>query len=242
MVYLDRLLLLLQLLSICNGLLGHFPRLKTNNFFSTPRISTCIQLIAPEVQEGIQTIVSPNGNFVMETAQQATSSFIDGFNSRLIGTIIGNLLAGFAFKLFFDFVILPLKNGFQSSRTAMQQNTELQLPEKPPVIISGQAWLTLILCISLDLIGDSSYLLPGVGEAEDIAWAPISALILRSLFGSNIIAALEFTKEILPFTDILPLATTVWLLQNVFPDSALTELLQLKQKAESAVKKKEDIE
>ena len=79
----------------------------------------------------------------------------------------------------------------------------------------------------IDLGGDVSFLLPGVGELEDAAWAPISSIALAYLFGSNTIAGIDFAKEILPFTDILPVATIAWLLQNVYYDSSLSGWLGL---------------
>lgn len=57
------------------------------------------------------------------------------------------------------------------------------------------------------MIGSSSELVPILGEVSDVVWAPIAGLALRTLYGSNVLFALEFTEEILPFTDILPLAT-----------------------------------
>jgi hypothetical protein len=65
----------------------------------------------------------------------------------------------------------------------------------------------LFLCITIDVIGTSSELIPIVGELSDVVWAPIAALALRSIYGSNILFILEFAEEILPLTDILPLAT-----------------------------------
>jgi hypothetical protein len=65
----------------------------------------------------------------------------------------------------------------------------------------------LLLCIAIDVIGSSSELVPVLGEVTDVVWAPIAGLALRSLYGSNVLFVLEFTEEILPFTDILPLAT-----------------------------------
>lgn len=65
----------------------------------------------------------------------------------------------------------------------------------------------LLLCIAIDVIGSASELVPVLGEVTDVVWAPIAGLALRSLFGSNIVFALEFAEEILPFTDIIPLAT-----------------------------------
>lgn len=65
----------------------------------------------------------------------------------------------------------------------------------------------LLLCIVIDVIGSASELMPILGEVTDVVWAPIAGLALRSIFGSNIVFVLEFAEEILPFTDILPLAT-----------------------------------
>ena len=68
----------------------------------------------------------------------------------------------------------------------------------------------LILCLIIDIVGTSSELIPFLGELTDIVYAPVAALALRSLFqGSNVVFALEFLEEFLPFTDILPLATIV---------------------------------
>lgn len=65
----------------------------------------------------------------------------------------------------------------------------------------------LLLCIAIDVIGSASELVPVLGELSDVVWAPIAGLALRSLYGSNVLFALEFLEEILPFTDIIPLAT-----------------------------------
>jgi hypothetical protein len=107
------------------------------------------------------------------------------------------------------------------------------VPQPPPSLteklssipLSGYA--KLLLCLAIDLGSDVSFLIPGIGEAEDVAWAPISAYALNLIFGSNVVSGLEFVKEILPGTDILPLATLAWLLQNVFVESPLTGALGL---------------
>ena len=66
----------------------------------------------------------------------------------------------------------------------------------------------LLACLAIDVVGSSSEIIPFVGEFTDVIYAPIAATLLRSLYGgSNVIFALEFAEEILPFTDILPLAT-----------------------------------
>ena len=53
-------------------------------------------------------------------------------------------------------------------------------------------FLSLQVCLGIDLIGMSSYAIPVVGEAGDIAWAPIEAYLLFTMFGSNAIAGLGF--------------------------------------------------
>lgn len=45
------------------------------------------------------------------------------------------------------------------------------------------------------------------GRVHSVAWAPVSALLLKTILGSNVIAVLDFVKEALPFTDLIPLAT-----------------------------------
>ena len=81
-------------------------------------------------------------------------------------------------------------------------------------------------CIIIDVIGTSSELLPFIGEVTDVVYAPVAALALRSLFqGSNVVFALEFLEEFLPFTDILPLATICWIVQTYYGDSSIAKNL-----------------
>jgi hypothetical protein len=92
----------------------------------------------------------------------------------------------------------------------------------------GQAELVLLLiCLGIDLGGDASFILPGVGEAEDVLWAPVSALLVRRVFASNLLAIVDFAKEALPFTDVLPLATLAWVLYYVLPESSAARALGL---------------
>lgn len=83
----------------------------------------------------------------------------------------------------------------------------------------------LLLCLLIDAIGTSSELIPFVGEATDVVWAPIAALGLRSLYGSNVIFGLELVEEILPFTDIIPLATICWCIESFAPEGDLAKAL-----------------
>ena len=87
----------------------------------------------------------------------------------------------------------------------------------------------LLLCIIIDVIGTSSELIPLVGELTDVAWAPIAALALRQLYGSNVVFALEFVEEFLPFTDIIPLATICWVVETFYSDTDVAKGLQIGQ-------------
>lgn len=93
--------------------------------------------------------------------------------------------------------------------------------------VGSQELLLLVICLTIDLGGVSSYLLPGIGEAADLLWAPASAFLVRAVFESNILALANFAKEALPFTDILPLATLAWVLYFVYPDSEAARALGL---------------
>ena len=64
----------------------------------------------------------------------------------------------------------------------------------------------------------SSYILPMIGEAEDIAWAPISAIIFYLLFGKKKFAFLgaffSFLEEISPGLDFIPTFTLAWFIRK----------------------------
>ena len=68
----------------------------------------------------------------------------------------------------------------------------------------------LWLCILLDTIGMLSYLFPNLGEAADIAWAPISAFLFIYLFGDKKGAIFTLLEEAIPYTDIIPTFTIAY--------------------------------
>lgn len=76
-------------------------------------------------------------------------------------------------------------------------------------------YIKLLLSILLDIIGLLSYLIPELGEALDIIWAPLSSFILIKLYKNKVakyMAIIGFTEEILPFTDILPTFTITYII------------------------------
>jgi hypothetical protein len=110
----------------------------------------------------------------------------------------------------------PYYEGMVSSRAGQKlvYNTG---PRPTPVNLARQfvpttCWSKLFFCLLLDLIGSSSYLIPGVGEAFDLAWAPSQTILIMAMYDSTApnLKYLSFMEEILPFTDFVPSATIGW--------------------------------
>mmetsp|Transcript_19883 Transcript_19883/g.59205 ORF Transcript_19883/g.59205 Transcript_19883/m.59205 type:complete len:200 (-) Transcript_19883:13-612(-) len=94
-----------------------------------------------------------------------------------------------------------------------------------PAEVSAESWAKLAGCIVLDLLGDSSELIPFLGEFTDVGFAPAEAALLKALFNSNAIAAFGFAEEILPFTDVIPTFTLSWCLATLWPTTDLAKKL-----------------
>lgn len=71
----------------------------------------------------------------------------------------------------------------------------------------------LIVSLTVDFIGSMSYLLPVVGEGFDVAWAPISMILVGAMYdeSSPHLKYVALMEELLPFTDIVPSATLGWM-------------------------------
>lgn len=71
----------------------------------------------------------------------------------------------------------------------------------------------LVKGILFDLIGMATMSIPVVGPFLDLAWAPYAAKKMGEMYpGRNgkIASVLVFIEEILPFTDIIPSFTLMW--------------------------------
>ena len=147
-----------------------------------------------------------------------------------MGAIAGNLFAAFlvtSLPTVISKIISKIKETVPEEKPKDKiiiSNKELDTDK---AALDSSAILKLIICILIDITGDVSFLLPGIGETEDLIWAPLLAFVISKVFGSNYIVMIEFVKEILPGTDILPLATLTWLLENRFGDSQIAKLLKL---------------
>jgi hypothetical protein len=85
----------------------------------------------------------------------------------------------------------------------------------------NQKRFKLLLSVMLDLVGMSTFLIPGLGELGDLIWAPIAGMAGLVMYGGVIGAAggaFTFMEEILPGTDIIPGLTFTWIFKYVIRD------------------------
>jgi len=195
--------------------------------------TTCLAvLLAPgvEVFDG-STIVDPivvSGVFWTSLKAKLFSIFI----GQVLATAVFGILASLAASQLPKLGQIVARNVFGEDETKKKRVSppRLEVSSASNNRINSQLdpdFGKLVLCIVIDVIGTSSELIPFVGELTDIAWAPLAAIALRSLYGSNIVFVLEFVEEILPFTDILPLATLCWVVDTFYSDSDLAKALGL---------------
>ena len=77
----------------------------------------------------------------------------------------------------------------------------------------------LIFSLLFDALGYVSFIIPGIGEFSDIIWAPVSAWLMTKLYKGKpgkIAGIITFIEEALPFTDVVPMFTLMWLYTYVF--------------------------
>lgn len=68
--------------------------------------------------------------------------------------------------------------------------------------------------IIYDVVGMASMAIPVVGPFLDLLWAPFAAKKMSDMYKGTegrIAAVFVFLEEILPFTDIIPTFTLMWL-------------------------------
>lgn len=93
-------------------------------------------------------------------------------------------------------------------------------PRPTPVTLTRtqmpkEKWRRLGVSLTIDGVGSFSYLLPFVGEAFDVVWAPAQTVLIMALYQhvSPNMSYVSFAEEMLPFLDVLPSATTGWLME-----------------------------
>lgn len=76
--------------------------------------------------------------------------------------------------------------------------------------------LKLVAAVIIDLVGLTTYVVPGAAEGGDMAWGPISGFLIYMLFPNRKRMALTGAiEEMLPFTDFIPTAYLAWRLDYV---------------------------
>ncbi len=73
----------------------------------------------------------------------------------------------------------------------------------------------LIASIAIDALGMATYLIPALGETADIVLAPIISILIYAVHRTTIGAIAGFFEEIIPFTDIIPTATIIWIYRYI---------------------------
>lgn len=206
-------LILFGAIASCNALIARDRMLKKNPS------GTRLHFINPLDLFSVPSAVPDS----QSAAQAFDTAFTTTFASRITGVVIGNIVAGAAVKVGSDL----LRNKLGDKKKEAEEKEREKLASQKSVTIPGDAWAKLLACVVIDLIGDTSFAIPGIGEAEDVAWSPISAFAVKALFGSNVIAGLDFVKEILPGTDFIPVACLAWSLTYLFPGNPVAAAIGL---------------
>lgn len=79
--------------------------------------------------------------------------------------------------------------------------------------LQNNKFIMLLLSLLFDALGYVSFLIPGIGEFSDIVWAPASAYLMTKLYRGKVGkvgAVISFIEEALPFMDIIPTFTLMW--------------------------------
>lgn len=79
---------------------------------------------------------------------------------------------------------------------------------------SNPKFRDLPLALLFDGIGMLSFSIPFIGEFSDVVWAPIAGLLMSKMYKGSVgkmAGIFTFLEEILPFTDVVPSFTMMWI-------------------------------
>ncbi len=85
--------------------------------------------------------------------------------------------------------------------------------------------------ILFDIIGMSTMAIPVIGPFLDILWAPFAAKKMTDMYKGTegrIASVLVFLEEILPFTDIIPTFTLMWLYTFVWKKQPMPKAIKIR--------------
>lgn len=72
----------------------------------------------------------------------------------------------------------------------------------------------LILGLLFDGIGMLSFSIPFLGEFSDVVWAPLAGFLMTWMYKGRmgkVAGVFTFLEEIIPFTDVIPSFTLIWI-------------------------------
>lgn len=85
--------------------------------------------------------------------------------------------------------------------------------------------------IVYDLVGMITTAIPVIGPFLDILWAPIAAKKMSEMYkgtDGKLAGIVVFLEEILPFTDVIPTFTLMWLYTFVFKKQPAPKTIEVK--------------
>ncbi|CAJ1969328.1 unnamed protein product [Cylindrotheca closterium] len=184
-------------------------------------------LTAVEVFDG-STIVDP---------VVVSDVFWNSLRSKFLALVIGQVLSAIVFAAISSFFAAQISQ----VGTFVKEKIFPEDPNKPKKTAQAASnspaqqqqqvdadFGKLLVCLAIDFFGVASEAVPVLGELADVVYAPAAAALLRSLYGgSNVLFGLEFAEEILPLTDIIPLATIAWVVETYFANSELAKILSV---------------
>mmetsp|Transcript_20739 Transcript_20739/g.31388 ORF Transcript_20739/g.31388 Transcript_20739/m.31388 type:complete len:255 (-) Transcript_20739:716-1480(-) len=203
-----------------------------NNFGLTS--SSRLRLMLPDTSSILTSVEVFDGSTIVDPVV-VSNVFWNSLKAKILALVIAQLLAAVAFVLLSSYFASQISTigDFVSNYLFKDEGSNkdfIKATDLPSTRLSAVSpnFGKLLICLAIDVIGSSSEIVPILGELSDVVYAPIAAILLRSLYGgSNVVFALEFAEEILPFTDVLPLATICWVVDTFAGDSDLACLLQV---------------
>ncbi len=85
--------------------------------------------------------------------------------------------------------------------------------------------------IIYDLVGMATMAIPVIGPFLDIIWAPFAAKKMNDMYKGTegkIASVFVFLEEILPFTDVVPTFTLMWLYTFVWKKQPAPQTIEIR--------------
>lgn len=100
--------------------------------------------------------------------------------------------------------------------------------------MNKQKYKLLRVGLLYDVVGMLSIAIPVIGPFIDMVWAPISSRKMMKMYPGKkgkVMAVLTFLEEILPYTDVIPSFTLMWLYTFVWKSQTTSNEIIIDAKA-----------